>query len=106
VDESEFIAVDSGARYEGASSWAPDDSRLYYLSDRDGFVCLWSRAFEPRSKKPIGEPSAVAHFHHRSKSFAGLAPPFLKTSATAAGVVFSLREVSGNVWIAEFRPGP
>lgn len=106
VDETEFIPVDSGARYEGASSWAPDDSRLYYLSDRDGFVCLWSRAFEPRSKKPIGEPSAIAHFHHRSKSFAGLAPPFLKTSPTAGGVVFSLREVAGNVWMAEFHPGP
>lgn len=106
VDESEFIAVDQGARYEGASSWAPDDSRLYYLSDGDGFVCLWSRAFETRSKKTLGDPSAVAHFHHRSKSFAGLAPPFLKTSTTVAGVVFSLREVSGNVWMAEFRPGP
>jgi Tol biopolymer transport system component len=101
--ELDFIAVADGAGYEGASSWAPDDSRLYYLSNRDGFVCLWSRPLDSKTKRPIGEAAVLVHFHEQSRSFAGLPPPFLKTTSCKGGLFFSLREATGNIWKADFR---
>jgi eukaryotic-like serine/threonine-protein kinase len=101
--ESDFVAVADGAGYEGASSWAPDDRRLYYLSNRDGFVCLWSRPLDSATKRPVGEATVLAHFHEQSRSFAGLPPPFLKTTSCQGGLFFSLREATGNIWAADFR---
>jgi WD40 repeat protein len=87
--ELDFVAVADGAGYEGASSWAPDDTRLYYLSNRDGFICLWSRSLDSETKDPTGEAAVLFHFHEQSRSFAGLPPPFLKTTSCETGTEYS-----------------
>jgi hypothetical protein len=42
---------------------APSGKLLYYISERDGFACIWARRLNPRTKMPMGEPFAVHHQH-------------------------------------------
>ena len=36
--------------------WSPDGNLLYFLSERDGFRCIWGQKLDPASKRPLGAP--------------------------------------------------
>ena len=37
--------------------WSPDGNLLYFLSSRDGFLCLWAQWLDPSTKHPLGDRS-------------------------------------------------
>jgi Tol biopolymer transport system component/predicted Ser/Thr protein kinase len=49
--------------WPGSPRWSSDGRLLYYLSDRDGFNCVWATPLETRTKRPSGEPFPVLHAH-------------------------------------------
>jgi hypothetical protein len=71
---------------------------IYYVSDRDGFVCIWARRLDPATKKPADEPRAVVHFHNRHLSLGSVYG--LELSVAKDKLVFNLNEASGNIWLA------
>jgi eukaryotic-like serine/threonine-protein kinase len=80
-------------------SWSPDGSLLYHFSFRDGTFCPWVQTVDPATKRPIGLPRAVRHFHD---------PRLRATSGAAAfndvegGYLYmSLTESTGNIWLLE-----
>src|SRR5205085_2697393 len=62
VARESWIAVTSGGSVERDPAWSPDGRILNYLSERDGFRCIWARRLDGNAR-PIGEPFAVRHFH-------------------------------------------
>jgi Tol biopolymer transport system component len=83
--------------WNGRNWWSPDGRLLYFLSLRDGFWCIWIQRLNAATKKPIGEPEALLHFHGRQRLNQnqpgyGLAPDRL---------YFSFSETRGNIWIAD-----
>lgn len=71
---------------------------LYYVCDRDGFVCIWATRLDPGTKRPIGEPKAIVHFHGRRNSLGSVYG--LELSAANDKLVFNLGEDFGNVSFA------
>jgi Tol biopolymer transport system component/tRNA A-37 threonylcarbamoyl transferase component Bud32 len=63
VDPQEWVPVCEDERYLGAPRWSPDGNLLYYLSEKDGRCCIWAQRLDPASKKPLGAPFGVVHFH-------------------------------------------
>jgi hypothetical protein len=61
--EPQWISVNDGSTYDILPEWSPDGGLMYFLSDRDGFRCLWAQRLEPVAKKPVGAAFAVQHFH-------------------------------------------
>ena len=100
-EESDWIPVTDGSRLEGFSWWSPSGDLLYYLSDRDGSTCIWARRLDSSTRNPVGDPVEVQHFDRQRLSFSGLIPSFLKVSVGGNRIVFTLRELAGNVWMAE-----
>jgi len=43
--------------------WSPDGNLLYFISERDGFVCLWAQRLDPATKHPQGAAFPIRHFH-------------------------------------------
>ena len=68
ADTSEWIAVTDGKTMENKPEWSPNGRWVYYVSDRDGFLCVWARAFDPRARAAKGEPIGVLHLHTSEKS--------------------------------------
>ena len=60
---TEWIPVAASEPGLASPRWSPDGSRLYYMANRDGLVCLWAQALDPATKRPRGEPVAVFHAH-------------------------------------------
>jgi Tol biopolymer transport system component len=80
--------------------WSPDGGLVYSLSDRDGFECIWARRVDRTTKRPVGEPFAVFHAHNVRLALSDL------EDLVALGrdkMLFSMRERTGNIWMAEFK---
>jgi Tol biopolymer transport system component len=80
-------------------SWSPDGSAVYHFSLRDGAFCAWLQALDPRTKRPVGSPRAVRHFHQprlRAAAAAGA------TNDVAAGYLYvTLTESAANIWMLD-----
>ena len=98
--DSEWIAVTNGGGLDRNAVWSPDGNLLYFLSERDGFRCIWAQPLDPRSKKPSGAALAAAHFHSARRSLFELGDVgAIGLSVLPNKLMFSLGEVTGNVWI-------
>ena len=103
----DWISVTDGMGLDRNCAWSPGGGILYYLSERDGFRCIWAQRLDATTKKPAGEPFAAAHFHSARRSLLALGDVgAIGLSVTPEKLIFSLGEVTGNVWMAvpEARP--
>jgi hypothetical protein len=102
--EDAWIAVTDGTGMDREVKWAPGGALLYFLSERDGFRCIWAQRLDLESKHPIGKPFAVEHFHHAQQSLSSLGSPGkVGLSTTRDGLIFSLADTTGNIWVARRR---
>jgi Tol biopolymer transport system component/tRNA A-37 threonylcarbamoyl transferase component Bud32 len=105
LGETDWIQVTDGTGIEAAPFWSPDGGLLYFLSQRDGFQCLWAQPLDKATKRPAGAPFNIAHFHgarHRVDEV-GFGP-----GISSDKLVYTLSESTGNVWMAKpegGRPG-
>jgi Tol biopolymer transport system component len=103
VPESEWITVTDGKAFDDAPRWSPDGNLLYYFSDQDGSRCIWAQPLDPATKKPVGTPFAVQHLHSRQHSVAAVHVAWLDLAVVPNKIVFTMGELRGNIWMAEFR---
>lgn len=106
------VADDGAAAVEVARSddwlasprWSPDGARLYHLSRRDGFYCIWAQPVDPATRAPRGEPVAVQHLHGRPR----IGPPRAAyvLSVGRRRLVFNAVNVTGDVLMAQLPREP
>jgi Tol biopolymer transport system component len=103
VPLDQWILVSSGTGEDFNPCWSPDGRFVYFLSERDGFRCIWGRRLDPVSKKPMGEVFAVQHFHSARSSLRLTGTRGYLTGLSVGGgkLVFSLGEMTGNVWLED-----
>ena len=106
VPRERWIAVTDGSSEEMEPAWSPNGELLYFLSDRDGFRCIWARRLHGAGKQPSGDAFAVLHFHRARRSLKRLTGTTgLIGLAVAPGrMVFSFGELTGNIWLEEKLP--
>jgi hypothetical protein len=97
--ERDFVPLVEGPGWFGCPRWSTDGSRLYYLSDQDGYTCVWMRRVDRATGRPTGEATPVLHLHRTGRI---LYPRGAWTIAvTADRIIFNAAEVHGNVWQAK-----
>jgi Tol biopolymer transport system component len=101
------VPLAAGMRIAGADSWigsarwSPDNRLLYYLSERDDFVCLWAQPLDPDSKKPAGEPFAVVHAHDAAMKMSVPTRLGYSLSVGRGRLIFNAGEMRGEIYTAE-----
>jgi Tol biopolymer transport system component len=100
-DASEWIPITDGKTVDMIPEFSPDGSRLYFFSQRDGARCIWVQRLDPATKKPVGPPEPVYHFHSARRS-----PIYNRSGQNAASVArnkiaLQITERLGNIWMAE-----
>src|SRR6185503_3894639 len=58
-----WIAVTDGTALDREPKWSTDGNRIYFLSDRDGFRCIWARNLDAKTKQPLQSIYPVLHLH-------------------------------------------
>jgi dipeptidyl aminopeptidase/acylaminoacyl peptidase len=78
-----------------ALAWSEDGNVLYYFSRLDDYRCLWAQRLDSATKRPVGSPVPVYHFHTHQLA------PFRSWVSTGAGLmVFTLTEPHSSIWLA------
>jgi Tol biopolymer transport system component len=93
----EWITIVEAGQWVDKPRWSPSGEFLYYVSDRDGPVCIWAQRVGLTDKQPQGEPFPVWHCHSRRYSLDNLRG--LELAVTRDSLFFSLDESTGNIWM-------
>lgn len=103
LPQTQWIPVTDGSQLERDPAWSPDGRFLYFVSERDGFRCIWARALNPATKQPAGDAFAVRHLHSSRFSLRHVGSRGYLTglSVGEGALVFSMGELKGNVWLEE-----
>lgn len=96
--QSEWVAITRGPSLNSYPQWSPAMDALFFVSDRDSYLCVWKQALDPRTQKPLGEPTALRHFHD----------PSLNVNSAVRWIVagpqflaLTLQELTGSVWMLD-----
>ena len=99
-----WIPVTDGSQMDREVKWSPDGRLLYFLSERDGFRCIWGQRLDRKTRRPQGAAFPVYHFHHSQQSLTSLGSPGkVGLSTMKGGLLFSMSEMTGNIWMARRR---
>ncbi|MDQ2900303.1 MAG: hypothetical protein M3Y07_10945 [Acidobacteriota bacterium] len=98
VAGGEWIRVGDENGWSDKPRWSPDGNALIFLSDRDGFRCIWRQRLDPASKYPIGVPEPFHHFHESRLSPRNVGLGFLEMDVAQDKIVINLGELTGNIW--------
>jgi hypothetical protein len=99
--ESSWIPLTNGRTPDRNAVWSPDGTLVYFLSERDGFRCFWAQRLDAASKRPMGEPFAVHHFHEARRSYDSDRFAGIQLSVGPDRLVFPTQERTGNIWLAK-----
>ena len=105
VPESQWIPITDGASWDDRPRWSPRGDVIYFISRRDGFECIWKQALDPATRRPVGPPLAVHHFHSTGLSMMHMGLERLGLSVAADKLAFNLLELRGNVWMIQTGTG-
>jgi Tol biopolymer transport system component len=98
----DWIPITDGEEMDRQCYWSPDGNLLYFLSDRDGFRCIWAQPLDAGTKRPDGEAKSVLHFHRGRRSLRGIGRvSAIKLSVARDQLVFALGELTGNIWMKD-----
>ncbi|MCH7946150.1 MAG: PD40 domain-containing protein [Armatimonadetes bacterium] len=103
ASSGDWIPITDGEEMDRQSCWSPDGNLLYFLSDRDGFRCIWAQPLDVGAKRPDGETKSVLHFHGGRLSLRGVGNQVstIKLSVARDQLVFALGELTGNIWMKD-----
>ncbi|HOC41611.1 MAG TPA: protein kinase [Thermoanaerobaculales bacterium] len=100
----EWIDLADGTAFVGSPRWSPDGRLLYYLSDRDGFNCMWARPLDPVTRRPAGEPFAVLHAHRSDMKMLRPEKSWFSLAVGRGRLVFNAAETTGEIYTAMLEP--
>ena len=90
-----WIAISDSEGWNDKPRWSPDGNLLYFVSERDGFRCVWVQRLDPATKHPSGAPVAVRHFHSSRLSLKNVDYSLLEMSITRDGLYLNAGEHRG-----------
>jgi Tol biopolymer transport system component len=95
IPENDWIFLTDDSSPIHSPCWSPNGARIYFVTERDGFACVWQQPLDPATRRPLGPPSDVYHFHNAQSALGGLSVARDKTVLTIVGT-------TGSLWMSEF----
>jgi len=95
-----WTAITDGRSYDDKPRWAADGRSLYFISDRNGLLELWTRRIDPDTGQPIGDPFRAASFETLERR---LTPNLfrMEIAVSSKRVFMPITETSGKIWILD-----
>jgi len=104
ASQDDWIKAAGGSGWVGGQRWSADQNTLYYLSDRDDFICVWGRSLDPTTKTPIGEEFPVVHAHSSAMKMMTFMRSMWSLEVGGDRLVFNSGEMTGDVYTAQLEP--
>jgi dipeptidyl aminopeptidase/acylaminoacyl peptidase len=98
------VVIAEDTEWHGTPRWSADGGTVYFLSDRDDFICVWGQHVDPATKAPFDEPFAVVHRHTSQMNTMRDFRRAWTFEVSEDRLVFNAGEFSGDVFTAMLRP--
>ena len=93
-----WMPIDHQSRWDDKPRWSPDGNLIYFMSDRDDYLCLWAQRVIAATKQPFGTAFPVYHLHNARLSPANVSVSLLEIGVAKDKIIFGLGELTGNIW--------
>jgi serine/threonine protein kinase/Tol biopolymer transport system component len=104
--QNHWIEITSGEYHDHHEQFSPDGNTMYFASNRDGFTCIWALRLDPATKRPLGDPFPIQHFHYSHRMYAGIsAPNDMEVCVARDKIVTNLDEYHLDIWMTRLEPG-
>jgi hypothetical protein len=100
VDGGPWIPISDGQSFDDKPRWAPDGRAVYFLSDRNGYLNLVGRRFDPAQGKPVGEPFPLTSFDSPRHGLPSSIPQ-IEFAITKHHLFLPLTDTEGDVWVLD-----
>jgi serine/threonine protein kinase len=97
VPEQDWLLVTEETTYQQSPRWAANGNLLYFISERDGYSCIWAQRLDPATKRPVGDAVAF-HHEHRSRFSINRPRGWESISVSRDKLIFALMEITANIW--------
>jgi eukaryotic-like serine/threonine-protein kinase len=103
--QDRWIPLTSGEYFDDKPQLSPDGNTLYFTSNRDGFTCMWALRLDPKTKRPLGSPFPIQHFHGSQRVFAGVSTSWvMELNVAKDKIVTNLDELHSDIWMMDLEP--
>jgi Tol biopolymer transport system component len=100
-----WIQLTSGEYHDDKPQLSPDGNTIYFTSNRDSFMCMWAMRLDPKTKRPLGAPFPIQHFHGSQRVHSGISTAEdLELNVAKDRIVTSLDEVHSDIWMMDLDP--
>jgi serine/threonine protein kinase len=100
-----WIQLTSGEYRDDKPQLSPDGNTMYFTSNRDGFICVWGLRLDPKTKRPVGAPFAIQHFHGSQRVHPGVSRSVdMELNVAKDKIVTNLDEVHSDIWMMDLEP--
>ena len=92
----------AGEALDREARWSSDGNQIYFLSDRDGFRCIWQRNLNPATKQPSGPIHPLLHLHDSHLSLRNT-PDTGNVTICPVGnkLIFAMGELNSDLWMTD-----
>ncbi len=98
IPEGKRIAIPDPGLAQDHPQWSGDGRTIFYISNSDGFPCIYGQAFSPETSEVVGAPFAVEHFHVQRANIGNVFAEALNLSVDGDSMYFNLGEQSSTIW--------
>ncbi len=103
--EKDWVPVTDGSTFDAYAQWAPSGDLLYFISDRDGFRCVWAQRLDASTKRAVGAPIAIYHSHLSRRSLLNIGVNSMEISVARDKIAVPMGEITGNIWMTKLERG-
>jgi Tol biopolymer transport system component len=96
-----WIQLTSGDYREYKPKFSPDGSVVYFASNRDGSTCLWAQRLDQKTKRAVGKPFSVQHFHGSQRVKESRSSGYITVNVAKGKIVTDLEEVHSDIWMIQ-----
>jgi Tol biopolymer transport system component/DNA-binding winged helix-turn-helix (wHTH) protein len=95
-----WIPITDGRSFDDKARWAPDGRAIYFVSDRNGFLNLSGRRFDPVAGLPVGEPFAVTSFDTARRGLPANISQ-IEFAVTRKQLFVPITETGAEIWVLD-----
>lgn len=103
--ETNWLAIPIGIGTPWHPRWSGDGKTIFYVSNADGFSCIYGLPFNARTKA-FGAPFDVAHFHKQRASIDNVLPRAFNLSVAGDTIYLNLGEQSSTIQLGKLASNP
>jgi serine/threonine protein kinase len=100
-----WVQLTSGEYHDDKQQFSPDGNTMYFTSNRDGFTCIWAQRLDPKTKRALGAPFPIQHFHGSQRIYSGISRSNdMEVNVAKDKIVTNLDEFHSDIWMMELEP--